>query len=69
MSGFAPRLTQNELAIVMKNSRASVSLGSRRTIRINTYQRTFAIGTPAVYVNEGGFTDTIIDKENGGKID
>ncbi len=65
---FAPRLTQNELAIVMKNSRASVSLAHGEPFGLTPIEA-FAIGTPAVYVNEGGFTDTIIDKENGRLID
>tara|TARA_B100000214_G_scaffold374088_1_gene355935 strand:+ start:2788 stop:3939 length:1152 start_codon:yes stop_codon:yes gene_type:complete len=61
---FAPRLTQNELAIVLKNARASISLAHGEPFGLTPIEA-FAIGTPAIYVNEGGFKDTIVDKENG----
>ena len=61
---FAPRLTQNELAIVLRNARASISLAHGEPFGLTPIEA-FAVGTPAIYVNEGGFKDTIVDKENG----
>ena len=52
----------------MKNSRASVSLAHGEPFGLTPIEA-FVIGTPAVYVNEGGFTETIIDKENGRLIE
>ena len=61
---FAPRLTQNELVIVLRNARASISLAHGEPFGLTPIEA-FAVGTPAIYVNEGGFKDTIVDKENG----
>ena len=61
---FAPRLTQNELTILLRNARASISLAHGEPFGLTPIEA-FAVGTPAIYVKEGGFTDTIIDKENG----
>ena len=61
---FAPRLTQNELTIVLRNARASISLAHGEPFGLTPIEA-FAVGTPAIYVNEGGFKDTIVDKENG----
>ena len=61
---FAPRLTQNELAIVLRNARASISLAHGEPFGLTPIEA-FAVGTPAIYVNEGGFKDTIVDRENG----
>ena len=61
---FAPRLTQNELAIVVKNARASVSLAHGEPFGLTPIEA-FVVGTPAIYVDEGGFKDTVIDKVNG----
>jgi glycosyltransferase involved in cell wall biosynthesis len=61
---FAPRLTQNELIVLLRNARASISLAHGEPFGLTPIEA-FAVGTPAIYVNEGGFRDTIIDKENG----
>jgi len=61
---FAPRLTQNELAILLRNARASISLAHGEPFGLTPIEA-FAVGTPAIYVNEGGFKDTIVDKKNG----
>ena len=61
---FAPRLTQNELTVLLRNARASISLAHGEPFGLTPIEA-FAVGTPAIYVKEGGFRDTIIDKENG----
>tara|TARA_B110000003_G_C16603478_1_gene516583 strand:+ start:29 stop:1261 length:1233 start_codon:yes stop_codon:yes gene_type:complete len=65
---FAPRLTQNELSGLLRGARASVSMAHGEPFGLTPIEA-FSIGTPALFVNEGGFTDTIIDKENGRLID
>ena len=61
---FAPRLTQNELTVLLRNARASISLAHGEPFGLTPIEA-FAVGTPAIYVKDGGFRDTIIDKENG----
>ena len=57
-------MKQNELAIVLRNARASISLAHGEPFGLTPIEA-FAVGTPAIYVNEGGFKDTIVDRENG----
>ena len=52
------------MTILLKNARASISLAHGEPFGLTPIEA-FAVGTPAIYVEEGGFIDTIIDKENG----
>ena len=61
---FAPRLTSPELVSLMRNARAIVSLAHNESFGLSPIEA-FAVGTPALFVNEGGFRDTIVDDENG----
>jgi glycosyltransferase involved in cell wall biosynthesis len=65
---FAPRLPQNELLGLLRGAEASVSMAHGEPFGLTPIEA-FAIGTPALFVNEGGFTDTVIDGENGRLID
>ena len=65
---FAPRLTQNELSGLLRGARASVSMAHGEPFGLTPIEA-FSIGIPALFVNEGGFTDTITDSENGRLID
>ncbi len=61
---FAPRLPGNELSGLLRGARASVSMAHGEPFGLTPIEA-FSIGTPAIFVNEGGFLDTIIDNENG----
>jgi len=61
---FAPRLSQNELSGLLRGARASISMAHGEPFGLTPIEA-FSIGTPAIFVNEGGFRDTIIDNENG----
>ena len=60
----APRLTSPELVSLMRSARAVVSMAHRESFGLTPLEA-FAVGTPALFVNEGGFRDTIRDGENG----
>lgn len=61
---FAPRLNSPDLVSLMRNARAIVSLAHNESFGLSPIEA-FAVGTPALFVNEGGFRDTIVDDENG----
>jgi glycosyltransferase involved in cell wall biosynthesis len=61
---FAPRLSQNELSGLLRGARASVSMAHGEPFGLTPIEA-FSIGTPAIFVNEGGFRDTITNHENG----
>ena len=61
---FAPRLSENELSGLLRGARASISMAHGEPFGLTPIEA-FSIGTPAIFVNEGGFLNTIIDNENG----
>ena len=60
----APRLSSPQLSILMKESLAIVSLAHKEPFGLTPIEA-FSIGTPAIFVDEGGFRDSIIDGECG----
>tara|TARA_B110000495_G_scaffold56106_1_gene47347 strand:- start:5716 stop:6438 length:723 start_codon:yes stop_codon:yes gene_type:complete len=60
----APRLSSSELVTLMRNSRAVISMAYGEAFGLTPIEA-FAVGTPAIFVNEGGFRDTISDDLNG----
>lgn len=58
------RLSKHEMNAVMRRSLAVVSLAHGEPFGLTPIEA-FAIGTPALFVNEGGFKDTVIDEVNG----
>lgn len=57
---IAPRIPSNELAVIMRDARAVVSMAHKEPFGLTPIEA-FAVGTPAIFVNEGGFQDTITD--------
>jgi glycosyltransferase involved in cell wall biosynthesis len=60
----APRLPSPELVSLMREARAIVSMAHSESFGLSPIEA-FAVGTPALFVDEGGFTDTIVDGING----
>ncbi len=60
----APRLPSPELVSLMREARAIVSMAHSESFGLSPIEA-FAVGAPALFVDEGGFTDTIIDGVNG----
>ena len=52
---IAPRIPSNELAVIMRDARAVVSMAPRAIGHSNRALH----GTPAIFVNEGGFQDAM----------
>ncbi|RJU84524.1 MAG: glycosyltransferase family 1 protein [Candidatus Poseidoniales archaeon] len=65
---IAPRLSSPELVSLMRNSRAIVSMAYGEAFGLTPIEA-FAVGTPAIFVNEGGFRDTIKDGVSGKLLD
>ena len=65
---FAPRLPSPELVSLMRGARAIVSLAHSESFGLTPIEA-FAVGTPALFVDEGGFRDTIVDGSNGRLLD
>ena len=61
---FAPRLESSELVSVMRSARAVVSMAHNESFGLTPIE-SFAVGTPALFVDEGGFRETIVDGKNG----
>ena len=61
---ISPRLSSPELVSLMRNSRAIVSMAYGEAFGLTPIEA-FAVGTPAIFVNEGGFRDTIKDGVSG----
>ena len=61
---FAPRLSESDLSGLLRGARASISMAHGEPFGLTPIEA-FSIGTPAIFVNEGGFRDTIIDNDNG----
>ena len=61
---FAPRLSSPDLVSVIRGARAMVSMAHNESFGLTPIE-SFSVGTPALFVDEGGFRDTILDGENG----
>jgi glycosyltransferase involved in cell wall biosynthesis len=61
---IAPRLSSNELAKLMADALAIVSMAHKEPFGLTPIEA-FSIGTPAIFVDEGGFRDTIVDGKCG----
>ncbi len=61
---IAPRLESSDLVSLMRGARAVVSMAHNESFGLTPIE-SFAVGTPALFVDEGGFRDTIIDGVNG----
>jgi len=48
----------------MRGARAIVSMAHKESFGLSPIE-SFAVGTPPIFVDEGGFRDTIVDGENG----
>ena len=60
----APRLPSPDLVSLMRGARAIVSMAHKESFGLTPIEA-FAVGTPPIFVDEGGFRDTIVDGENG----
>ncbi len=60
----APRLSSPELVSLMRGARAVVSMAHKESFGLTPIE-SFSVGTPALYVDEGGFRETIEDGKNG----
>jgi len=60
----APRLPSPELVSLMRGARAIVSMAHKESFGLTPIE-SFAVGAPPLFVDEGGFRDTIVDGENG----
>ena len=61
---IAPKLSSNELAKLMADALAIVSMAHKEPFGLTPIEA-FSIGTPAIFVDEGGFRDTIVDGKCG----
>ena len=48
----------------MRGARAMIGLAHNESFGLTPIE-SFSVGTPALFVDEGGFRDTIVDGENG----
>ena len=60
----APRLSSPNLAALMRGARAVVSMAHGEPFGLTPIEA-FSVGTPALFVGEGGFRDSIVDGQNG----
>ena len=61
---IASRLSSPELAALMRGARAVVSMAHGEPFGLTPIEA-FSVGTPALFVDEGGFRDSIVDGQNG----
>ena len=61
---IAPRLSSEELSVLIQQSLAVVSMAHKEPFGLTPIEA-FSIGTPAIFVDDGGFRDSIIDDECG----
>ena len=61
---IAPKLSSSELAKLMYDALAIVSMAHKEPFGLTPIEA-FSIGTPAIFVDEGGFRDTIVDGKCG----
>ncbi len=64
----APRLPSPDLVSLMRGARAIVSMAHNESFGLTPIEA-FAVGTPPLFVDEGGFRDTIVDGVNGRLLD
>ena len=64
----APRLPSPDLVSLMRGARAIVSMAHNESFGLTPIEA-FAVGTPPIFVDEGGFRDSIVDGENGRLLD
>ena len=60
----APKLSSDQLSTLIKDSLAVVSMAHKEPFGLTPIEA-FSIGTPAIFVADGGFVDSIIDGESG----
>ena len=60
----APRLSSQQLSILIKESLAVISMAHKEPFGLTPIEA-FSIGTPAIFVDDGGFRDSIIDGDCG----
>jgi len=60
----APHLSSLEMASLMRGARAVVSMARGEPFGLTPIEA-FSVGTPALFVDEGGFRDTVVDGVNG----
>lgn len=60
----APKLSSDQLSLLIKQSLAVVSMAHKEPFGLTPIEA-FSIGTPAIFVNDGGFIDSIVDGESG----
>ena len=65
---IAPRLSSEDLSALMQNSLAVVSMAHKEPFGLTPIEA-FSIGTPAIFVDEGGFRDSIVDGICGRLLD
>ena len=61
---IAPRLSSEELSVLIQQSLAVVSMAHKEPFGLTPIEA-FSIGTPALFVDDGGFRDSIIDGKCG----
>ena len=59
----APKLSSDQLSLLIKQSLAVVSMAHKEPFGLTPIEA-FSIGT-AIFVNDGGFIDSIVDGESG----
>ena len=60
----APKLSSTQLSTLIKQSLAVVSMAHKEPFGLTPIEA-FSIGTPAIFVADGGFVDSIVDGESG----
>ena len=61
---IAPKLSSDQLSLLIKQSLAVVSMAHKEPFGLTPIEA-FSIGTPAIFVNDGGFIDSIVDGGSG----
>ena len=61
---ISPKISSPDLVSLMKGARAIVSMAHSESFGLSPIEA-FAVGAPAVFVDEGGFRETIVDGKNG----
>ena len=61
---IAPRLSSADLCSVVRGARAVVSMAHSEPFGLSPIEAQ-TIGTPALFVDEGGFRETISDRKSG----
>jgi len=61
---ISPKISSPDLVSLMRGARAIVSMAHNESFGLSPIEA-FAVGTPAIFVDEGGFKETIVDRKNG----